>query len=619
MVPGCEMPDVVVPDGPPLPIWRVLVVRDGEGAITIDAVEEIDVSSSVGIPLGPNHGAYALAALNAMGEPIDVQRIRFPTTRYFEGLDDTTGDEEDLSGQTVSVVGYLEVRDEADTLAVVDADGMIQNSIVAPAPGEAIRIEEGGSSPLIQAAPGGACAHVMILDTVEDARWNPTRFSHRPPSPTQLALVRAALGRMTAVHCMGVSRIAFIDRETGAPGSVASWEGDLINLKLGYRSARRGYEWAAFDDFSLQDDRARALFEGVIMHEAAHTTTNLLTEALREPGSEPNGIWAPTQRSMAEMTIERARMRGDFARLWGEMHDSFVDLGWADSYYEIPAREGEIVIEQQARIAARDAVFALRRDDPPDEIVAAGFMSPYGGLNPHEDIAEFATWPIAWSLYEAAGVPEGYGADRRGYACPRMSAHDSRGVPSGLAAPFTKMTFLRDLGFITERDYMRCVGSFLGLPNDTQGIEVYELGTLLNTFGNVPEARIEERSDRFVFVFEARGSAELDGMPYAALLTLEIDLGPTTRDGMPIPLEEVSWPRGAFRISPLTPHVFRLRLADQPAGNFDVTDGFVLAAASSNDRLVGSVFVSQSFRNMAPVPVPQTFDPPLQFRYLLEN
>jgi hypothetical protein len=304
------------------------------------------------------------------------------------------------------------------------------------------------------------------------------------------------------------------------------------------------------------------------------------------------------------------------------MHESFVDLGWAESYHAIAPLplEAPGSPAQEARAALNREIYQSLKRDPAEDIVAGGFMSPYGGMLLSEDIAEFATWPIAGPLFDRAGLEPGAGALKRGYGCPAMQAYDQAGVPSSLAAPFTKITFMRDLGFVTEENYERCIGMFLGLPHDTEGITIYESEDVQNTFGNDPEARIEQREDRFVFVFEARGSADFGGMAYSATLTLEIDLGSTIGgDGMLIPIEEISWPRGAFPISPIRPHVFKLRLDDAPAGNFDVTDGFVLAAASTNDRLVGSVFVSQAFRYMAPIPVPQTFDPPLQFRYLLEN
>lgn len=611
-IPGCLEPAIPL-DAPPMDIWRVLVVRDGAGAIRIEEVHEIAVSSAIGPPQGPLHGIRGLASLNAAGEPLEVQFVNFPTTRFLEDFDGQTL-EEDLTGLPVSMVGYLEVRDDAATLAIVEGEGVIEHSIPAPEPGEAVQdVGVQDSRALIQGVPTGPCAHVLILDDVGDAAWNAaannpgpnTAYAHRAPTATQLALVRAALGRMTAVHCMGMGRIAFIDRPaTTSPGYVCSWEGDFVNINANYFKEGEGFEWVGFDDVRLQDPRAQALFQGVIFHEAAHTTTHVLS-ALSDISRGSVGEWAPSERMLATTTIDQVRLRGDILRLWDVMHNSFVSQGWGDPYYG----------SKETYVARRDGESAAG-------IAAGGFSSPYGKLDVLEDIAEWATWPIAGALYDSAGIAPGPGALRRGYGCPEMSAHGSMDVPSRLAAAFTKVTFMHDLGFVTDENYETCIGPALGLPNSDEGIAIYEDGDLRRVFGTNATARIGERDGRYVFVLEAEGAAEFDGMDYPATLTLEIGLGETSTGIIltdDIPVSQISWPRGAFALGVGQPHAFRLRLEGEPAGNFDVTEGFVLAAGSTNDRLVGSVFVTEAFRNQAPVPVPQVFNPPLQFRYLLEN
>jgi hypothetical protein len=167
---------------------------------------------------------------------------------------------------------------------------------------------------------------------------------------------------------------------------------------------------------------------------------------------------------------------------------------------------------------------------------------------------------------------------------------------------------------VTDDDFMQCIGDSIGLPHDTEGISIYEDGVLQRQFTDATSAGIGTLDGRYVFTLTAAGGAEFGGETYPAELTLQLDLA----DGS-LELEKVSWPRGLYAINPVQPHEFRLRLDGAPAGNFDVTDGFVLVARATNDRIVGSVFVREAFRYMAPVPVPQTFDPPLQFRFLMSN
>ena len=60
-----------------------------------------------------------------------------------------------------------------------------------------------------------------------------------------------------------------------------------------------------------------------------------------------------------------------------------------------------------------------------------------------------------------------------------------------------------------------------------------------------------------------------------------------------------------------------LRLEEQSFGDFDVTDGYVLVAEAARGRIAGSIFIRVAFRPRAGVP--QTFDPPLVIRFLLEG
>ncbi len=639
-VEGCMRPVVEV-TGPPLAIWRVLVVRE-DGVSRIEAVQEVDVSSSVGVPQGPTHGVLGLAALDASDQPLELQLVRFPDEASFDYIDGTS-ESFFLDTVPVSFVGYLEVSEAASKLALVESDGTVVHSIDAPAPGEPVVLPEPepgmSSGALVQAAPGSACGHVMLLEGVADGIWNDTNYTPLRPTPTQRAVIQAALGRLSPVHCMGLGRIVLVDnsevqsdgslKPTSKGGWVSLGQGDLmaINVALEVSDLR-------IDERALQGAHSRALLTGIVAHEAAHALTNLLS-FLQEGDpfyqtDEVDGLWAPTERTLAQSTIDQARLRGDFLRLWSDMHESFVDLGWAESYCgsgEPPLACAGLTaatriacnIANAAALEVQGLCSARLKPMSVEQISASGYMSHYSGISPAEDIADFAAWPVVGPLYEAAGVAVGPSIANRGFGCLAMREHGEPSVPSRLAAAYTKVTFLRDLGVLTEEDYQRCIGDSLGLPAEAPGFTVYEEGDVQNVFGNDPEGNIGTRDDRYVFVMEARGSADFGGEAQFAVLRLEVDLGPTVRNGVPVPVEQISWPRGAFRISPLTPHIFQLRLVDEPAGNFDVTDGFVLAAGATNDRIEGSVFVTQAFRYQAPIPVPQVFDPPLIFRFVLEN
>jgi hypothetical protein len=60
-------------------------------------------------------------------------------------------------------------------------------------------------------------------------------------------------------------------------------------------------------------------------------------------------------------------------------------------------------------------------------------------------------------------------------------------------------------------------------------------------------------------------------------------------------------------------------MPDAPAGSFDVTQGFVLVAEASNKKIDGSIVVQKVMRWLAPLPVPEVYDPPLVIRFMIEK
>jgi hypothetical protein len=123
-----------------------------------------------------------------------------------------------------------------------------------------------------------------------------------------------------------------------------------------------------------------------------------------------------------------------------------------------------------------------------------------------------------------------------------------------------------------------------------------------------------QASGRYVYEMNAEGEANWSGDTYPATLRLQLDLAGPDR-----PLEQVPWPRGVYELGRSGTNKFELRLDGAQAGDFDVSEGFALVAEASNDRIAGSVFITETWRLHAPVPVPEVHDPPLVFRFLIER
>lgn len=593
---GCDTPVNAV-EGPASAIWRVLVERDAAGAVQIGTVQEIDVPSVIGAPLGPLSGSFRLAGLGANDEPLEVQRLAFPDTQERANLD---GDREeiDMSTAPVSVVGYVTVDSAVRSFALVDDQGAVVHMTTAPAPGEArVSYQRGRTTAgLIRGSARSGCDHIVVLNGPADDAWNPDPdYTVVEPSPTQLAVVSSALGRMSPLHCAAISRLVFVTTEgTTRPDTTGGWVwstlGDTMFINDDFSA-----EGIDFSEASLQNAHPRALLAGIIVHETGHSLTRLL-QYIRPPegSARVDGSWPVTTRALADRTLDNARIQRDVSQVWLGMHRSFVSQDWAAAF------TGET---------------ASLRPATPSQVAGLGFMSHYSSKDEIEDIAEYIAWPVVRRLYESAGVAVGPRTLRRGYACEAMREHSEPGIPSNLAAAYTKVSFLRSLGAINESDFEDCIGTSIGFPDQSEGITVFQEGQVRRVYTDGLAAGISAIDGQYHFTLDVEGTATFGDADYPAALRLEIDLG--VSDGEPI--ESASWPRGVYELGFTSPHDFTLRMEDAPAGNFDVTDGFVLITEASNDRIVGSVFVTEAFRYQAPVPVPQTFDPPLQFRIRLDN
>lgn len=608
LVPDCLNPPNRLAGGR-LAIWRVPVLRRADGSYSVGEVVEIEVAEAVGVPQGPLEGDVALAGIDRAGEPVEVQLLHFADSLRLSPLDLFEDHVEmPLAGDSTTV-GYLRVSGDIEQIAIVEPDGTILAETNAPSPGEETRESEIRSSinAVVRPAPEGPCAHVALLDR-QDMNGNLYPESLREehpiydPSPTQEVLIRVALGRLEPMVCAGISRIAIVrlgDNFGGsrAMGFVAAVAGDLILLNRDVMYPRE-FGGLSFSESSLGHQPQRARFEHTLIHEAAHTMEWLLNF---EGGDQFRGRWAVTQRRLAASTIERVRLEGGLKRAWLRLQQGFVAQSWAKAYLVDPRTRGQI------------------RGANPLGVARFGVMSYYGSKNHHEDIAEMLAYPITGRLLRSSGLPEGPPPLANDYGCRAMRDHSQANVNQSLATVYTKLSFLRDLGAVSEEDFEWCTGGVLGLEVNTEGFTVLQNNTVQRTFAENPEGMIGSRDDRYVFTMSARGSGEFDGTTYPADAYLELALSPR-RDasGAEIPVEQVSWPRGLYRIDPPL-NSFSVRLEGEAAGNIEITDGWVLVTEATNERIVGSVFARQALRPQAPFPVPQTFDPPLNFRFLLRN
>ncbi|MCA9604279.1 MAG: hypothetical protein KC619_01705 [Myxococcales bacterium] len=623
-IPDCEAPRVPRPPGQEA-IWRVSLVRDADGQVRIDEIDEVSVAADVGLPPGPLAGSHALVARGAGGETLGLTPVRFPEVALAESLDFEVREALDLSGAAVHATAYLRVDGAADRIVVLDATEDVVDMRPAPAPGEAVRDADGDvggtGAPLAEASP--ACAHVALIEGEADRGYLPTLdrldlgFALVVPGPTQRAVVRSTLNQMTPLHCAGISRIAFVHatRADGSPHTTLGGRvhvfvaGDLVLLNVERegvppRSPEGTSPVRMYSERELaREPYFRLRLTQSLLHEGGHALEALLTSQSDAPGAF-RGDWMADERGLAEETIARVRLGGGLHGAWGAMHDSFVALGWAHRH---PVEWNGYVLEPLD-------YERVRTEWTPDDVVRGGAMSHYGMSNPADDLADMLAWSISSRAFDAAGIErERYFRDD--WACRDLRAHETESLPARLAAVYTKLSLLRDLGAISEEAFDSCVGSHVGIPVYSQGVALWENDEIRRVFDRGVHAEIGATPEgRHVFQLAAEGSGEFDGVDYPAVIEIRLDLADAE-----VPLAEVGWPRGAYPLLPGGASYFHFRMDDAPAGSFDVIDGFALVTDASNDRIRGSVFITRAIRPSAPLAVPQTFDPPLIARFLIEH
>ena len=355
------------------------------------------------------------------------------------------------------------------------------------------------------------------------------------------------------------------------------------------------------------------MLEGTIIHEAAHAAETLLGAESKDGGptagnKKYGGAWSFEARSMARQAIKKTRLDKGFYNEWQRLHRSFVSQGWAGRYDNDAYRKIlQFIGAELKRPTTRDNASSLK-------IAQDGFMNSYGGSNWAEDIATFVgnvyIGPDMASGIKQAGLSEDL---REDVACRELQRQKDRNVPANLAAVYTKLMFLLDLGLVKKEDVEKCTGPDFGMLDVSgKGFYFFEKGKLLRSFENNVKAGMGSKGIGNVFEMRAEGTAKFGGKSYPASMKLSLGVGVG-------PLEKTSWPRGVYKLGLIGPKSLILRLDGGRAGNFNAKNGYVLVASSSDDLISGSIFLTQAWRPEAPIPVPQVFDPPLNIRFQVKK
>ncbi len=455
---------------------------------------------------------------------------------------------------------------------------------------------------LLNPPPGAACDSIRVLDAV-DAALEVTLMD-KPmvvePGPLQEHVVRDGSRLLSPFLCQAVTRVAFVDRlADGEKGWVLGGKPDLISLS----SSPSTFQEANLDRRQRPQIAANVRAEAIatLVHEAAHSAAFLLqahdgvddAPDLRSELSDllfADNDWSDAAHAAARDAISRTRLMKGFVEEWQRIHDSFVKAGLSNPYHG----------QGQARMSA-------------EQILRMGVTSAYGGRNADEDIAEMTAAALASSAYDAEGV----NAAAEDLACRAMRSQPGPAIPDQLAAVFTKVGLLESLGLIGADDYEACVGN-LAIRGSGSGFFTLEEGQQIHRYAGDVKGKLGQMGGggAWYFQMEAKGEIGIEDQgrrPARIVLTLEIADAGTK-------LDDVSFPRGLYRIAPGASAFNTLQIYSQDGGEekiaIELWEADVLVARASHTLVEGSVFIRKyiNYTELFKLPQPPKKERIITFR-----
>ncbi len=393
-----------------------------------------------------------------------------------------------------------------------------------------------------------------------------------------------ALDMLPPFVCKSVRRVVFI--KGGIPGDdgTLAWVNpsrpDLINIAsitqtsenaLTPKTTSSGLEKRRLVELWLRLIRS-------IIHEANHTATFLIENSTDNKRTGTDNRWKSDATQAADRIVSKLKLKDGFVDEWERISESFIDMKYSSKYDKTRASN--------------------ETTEPP-----LGFMTKYGGNKPSEDIAEAAAWVSVKPLFETSFFGVTPNVSNWNYACRKLQATSTIGIPSNLAAIYTKLLFLRDLGFITDESLKGCIGSgTIGLKKlDKKGFQFFQNKTWKPFTAFTENAKIVRTSNEFELISKGTLGSGNDARQTTMLLEFRVD--------------ESQYPRGIYKIirckifplpAPgiLAPKVtFRRIVTGAKSKSLCAYRAQILVTEASSEKIKGSVFLQAAWKfSFLPVP-----------------
>ncbi len=428
---GCDSPTAA--EGPAVPmdvldradeggLYVQVELRRTAGVTRVVSTRWLD--AEVGLTRAST-GDHVLVTRNAAGIE-DAVFFSFPTQIRSESLGSTPMFETTPIGD--DTVAFVNVLASAGTteFALYGPDGAVALAFAPPAGIDApLRLPRTGSE----------------LPTSSESALTLNAFSSYPHiglfQPTDLDALPPALRmeRVSALldldHPDNAGARAIIERQLRQlPPPVAR---AIARIGLANFGTERtcGDTWAStWGNVIVLNNACMARIDSTatLVHEAVHAYANAL---YRDTENEPGVVWPADVLAQATARLNATRLRVGLSETWSALHASAIPM--------------------YARRYTREA-------GPSGPTTMTGVVEAYGGTDPSEDVATYATRLIAPAANGEASI------------CSDFRA--ARSVSAPLATAFAKMSLLRSVGIVTREQFEACTGGLA--VRAPIGITVYE-------------------------------------------------------------------------------------------------------------------------------------------------
>lgn len=450
------------------------------------------------------------------------------------------------------------------------------------------------------------CPHVRILTRSDrELAEPPYDTSIIEPQENQRKALGIALDALPPVVCQSVRMVVFVNATLASSPEALAWVGrsrpGLITVSAvagGASEARLTLDMSDIPGMSEENNEARkASMAKVwpevihsIIHEAYHNATHLI-DSFSPHAFEPveGHEWPAQAKAAARPYVEKTRVQGGFNAEWARVNEAFEDAELSGDY-------------DRSRVG--------REAQPP-----RGFMTIYGGHSPGEDIAEAASWAIALPILKTPIQGVMPDVSEWKFACTDMKSHSGGGIPPQFVALYTKLNFLRDVGFITEEALEDCAGSIgLGDTDGANGFHYFSYENRSPLTSYTTDFTIQRDED--TFFIGAWGNLKMQDQSKPALTSLKFWV---PRPALPRGYYEINQCNDFlpnFAASLVAPAMFRRDVMDVRSQSICAREARVLVLSATTDQVLGSAVVLNAWKFSAP-PVPETGGMPVRvvFKY----